>query len=148
MRLISIRKPAAMRPPSIGEITQLEAIAPILLQLAISQPPAAIPAPNTPPTMECVVETGAPTAVARLSHNAPANRAAIISQIKVSLSPINAGSMIPFLIVLTTSPPATSAPAASKMTAITIAPVSVNALEPTAGPTLLATSLAPIFIAI
>ena len=55
--------------------------------------------------------------------------------------------MMPFLIVLTTSPPAISAPAASNIAAIAIAPASVRAFDPTAGPTLLATSLAPMFIA-
>ena len=35
----------------------------------------------------------------------------------------------------------------SKIAAIVIAPASVRAFEPTAGPTLLATSLAPMFIA-
>ena len=79
--------------------------------------------------------------------SAPASSAAIMSQIKISVSLIKAGSMMPFLMVPTTSPPAIRAPDASKMAAIKIAPVSVSAREPTAGPTLLATSLAPIFIA-
>ena len=39
-------------------------------------PPAATPAPSTAPTRECVVDTGAPTAVAMLSHSAPASNAA------------------------------------------------------------------------
>ena len=122
-------------------------MAPIFPQLAMPIPPAAIPAPSTPPTIECVVETGAPRAVAMFSQMAPASNAAIISHIKVSVSVICAGSMMPFLIVLTTSPPASNAPDASKIAAIMMAPVSVNAFEPTAGPTLLATSLAPMFIA-
>jgi hypothetical protein len=46
-------------------------------------------------------------------------------------------------IVDTTSPPARIAPAASKIAAMTSAPIMVSAREPTAGPTLLATSLAP-----
>ena len=136
-----------MIPPIIGEITQLAAICPILSQLATSQPPAAIPAPRTPPTIECVVDTGAPTAVAMLSHRAPASSAAIISQIKTSVLPMAAGSIIPFLIVLTTSPPAIRAPEASKIAAMAMAPNSVSAREPTAGPTLLATSLAPMLSA-
>ncbi len=117
-------------------------------QSAISRPPAAIPAPSTPPTIEWVVETGAPSAVAIFSQTAPASRAAIINQIKVSASPIMSGLIMPFLMVLTTSPPAMRAPAASKIAAIMMAPVRVRAREPTAGPTLLATSLAPIFMAI
>ena len=49
-----------MTPPINGEITQLATIVPTLPQSAIPQPPAAIPAPSTPPTMEWVVETGSP----------------------------------------------------------------------------------------
>ena len=51
-------------------------------------------------------------------------------------------------IVVMTSPPAIIAPAASKTAAISSAPIKVMAFEPTAGPTLLATSLAPILSAI
>ena len=61
-----------MMPPSTGEITQLEVILPIDPQLATPQPPAAMPAPKTPPTIEWVVDTGAPTYVAKFSHSAPA----------------------------------------------------------------------------
>jgi hypothetical protein len=57
-------------------------------------------------------------------------------------------SIIPHLIVFTTSQPAIIAPAASKIAAIKIAPHKVIAFEPTAGPILLATSFAQIFIAI
>jgi len=110
-------------------------------------PPAAMPAPSTPPTMEWVVETGAPAAVAILSQSAPASRAAVISQMKTLVSATASGLMIPLLMVLTTSPPAMMASAASKMAAMKIAPVRVRALEPTAGPMLLATSLAPMLSA-
>ena len=55
---------------------------------------------------------------------------------------------MPLEIVDTTSPPANIAPALSHKAAITNAPPIVRALDPTAGPTLLATSLAPIFNAI
>ena len=48
-------------------------------------------------------------------------------------------------IVLTTSPPAMMAPAPSQTAAIASAPASVSAFDPTAGPMLLATSLAPTF---
>ena len=106
-----------------------------------------MPAPSTAPTIECVVDTGAPTAVARLSQSAPASSAASMIHTKVSESLIRSGLMMPLRMVPTTSPPAISAPAASKTAAMTSAPASVNALEPTAGPTLLATSLAPMFIA-
>ena len=114
----------------------------------IVNPAAAIPAPITPPTIEWVVETGAPTDVAKLSQTAADKRAAVIAQINTSGLVIRAGSIMPFLIVFTTSPPAISAPAASNTAAITIAQKSVSAFEPTAGPTLFATSLAPMFIAI
>ena len=60
---------------------------------------------------------------------------------------IASGEMMPLRIVPVTSPPAMIAPAASNMAAMMMAPVSVRVLEPTAGPTLLATSLAPMFIA-
>jgi hypothetical protein len=56
---------AAIRPPSTGEITQLAAIAPMVGQLTMPKPAAAMPAPSTPPTIECVVETGAFRKVAR-----------------------------------------------------------------------------------
>ena len=55
--------------------------------------------------------------------------------------------MMPFWIVDTTSPPAISAPAASNTAAIINAPTIETAFDPTAGPRLLATSLAPMFIA-
>ncbi len=55
---------------------------------------------------------------------------------------------MPFLMVCTTSPPAIKAPPPSKTAAMTIAPPIVSAFDPTAGPTLLATSFAPMFIAI
>ena len=136
-----------MIPPRTGEITQDAAIVPTTPQSAMPQPPAATPAPRTPPTMECVVETGAPTAVAKFSHKAAASSPAIMIQMNVPVSPICAGSMIPLLIVPTTSPPAISAPDASNTAAMMIAPVRVIACDPTAGPTLLATSLAPMFSA-
>ena len=60
---------------------------------------------------------------------------------------MSAGSMMPFFTVLTTSPPAMIAPAASKKAAMAIAVVRVIANDPTAGPTLFATSLAPMFMA-
>src|SRR5690606_12084903 len=116
----------------------------MLPQLAIPIPPAARPAPSTPPTIEWVVDTGAPIQVAKLSQRAPASSAAVMSQIKVVVSDTSSGLIIPDLMVPTTLPPAISAPAASQNPANTIAPVRVRAPEPTAGPTLLATSLAPI----
>ena len=38
--------------------------------------------PITPPTIACVVETGAPTAVATFNHTAAAKSAAVIAQTK------------------------------------------------------------------
>ncbi len=58
--LMKARKAAAMTPPRIGEMTQLAAIADIVVQLTRPKPAAAMPAPITPPTMACVVDTGAP----------------------------------------------------------------------------------------
>jgi len=56
-------------------------------------------------------------------------------------------SMIPPLIVFTTSPPAIIAPLASNIAAMIIAHQIVIAFAPTAGPILFATSFAPILIA-
>ncbi len=147
--LIANRNEAAIIPPINGEIIHELTMAPMVPQSTILNPAAAIPPPITPPTMEWVVDTGAPANVARFNHNAAASNAAIMAQIKLSVSVPNwLISMMPPLMVDTTSPPAIKAPAASKIIAIMMAPPMVNALEPTAGPTLLATSLAPIFIAI
>ncbi len=97
--------------------------------------------------IEWVVDTGAPKAVAMFSHTAAASNAAVISQMKRSGSVTASGRMMPFWMVETTSPPAISAPAASNTAAMISAPTIDSAFEPTAGPTLLATSLAPMFIA-
>src|SRR5690606_37559258 len=128
-------------------MTQLEAIAAMTGQLTMAHPEEAMPAPMTPPTMECVVETGAPSQVAMFSQMAAPSRAPVMTQTKTLASPMVSGSMMPFLTVLTTLPPAMIAPAASNVAAMTMAVVNVIASEPTAGPTLLATSLAPMLIA-
>ena len=130
-----------------GEISQLRTMLPITPQSTAAKPAAATPAPSTPPTIECVVEIGAPRAVARLSHRAAASSAAIMSQTKVWVSGMRLGSMMPLRIVPTTSPPAMMAPAASKTAATSSAPPSERTRAPTAGPTLLATSFAPMFSA-
>jgi len=117
-------------------------------QLTAEKPAAAIPAPMTPPTTEWVVDTGALTHVARLTQSAAEISAAIIAQMKTSAEAMAEGAMIPFEMVETTSPPARSAPALSKIAAIAMAPPSVSALAPTAGPMLFATSLAPMLSAI
>ncbi len=136
-----------MAPPIRGEITQLITMAPMVSQFTRPQPPAAMPAPMTAPMMECVVETGAPRAVARLSQSAPASKAANMTQANNAGSAMASASMMPPLMVPTTSPPATMAPSASNTAATTMAQPMVRAPEPTAGPMLLATSLAPMFMA-
>jgi hypothetical protein len=73
--------------------------------------------------------------------------AAIMAQTKVAGSATFAGSMMPLEMVETTSPPAMMAPAVSNTAAMTSAANRVIALAPTAGPTLLATSLAPMLSA-
>src|SRR6056297_271104 len=146
--LISQRNSAAMTPPRTGEITQLAAMALIVGQFTAANPAAEMPAPMTPPTTECVVDTGAPTHVARFTQSAADKSAAIIAQMKVAALPMLSGAMMPFAIVETTSPPAISAPALSNTTAMAIAPPIVRAFAPTAGPMLLATSLAPILSAL
>ena len=148
MLLIKKSNNAAITPPLTGEITQLATIPPSSSQFATPKPPAAIPAPKTPPTIACVVETGAPIAVAACSQIAPEIKAANINIINVLLSPIASIEIIPERTVSTTSPPAINAPEISQTAAIIIAPVIVNALEPTAGPILFATSFAPILNAI
>ena len=147
--LIANKNKAAITPPITGEMTHELAILAIVPQSTMLKPAAAIPAPITPPTIECVVETGALAHVAKFNHKAAASNAAIIAHMKWSVfSPKASISMMPFLIVDTTSPPAIMAPLASKIIAMTIAQPIVIAFDPTAGPTLFATSLAPIFIAI
>src|SRR3546814_2321981 len=68
LRLATYNRNAATMPPNSGEITQLAAMLVMVPQLATSQPAAATPAPSTPPTMEWVVDTGAPIQVARRSE--------------------------------------------------------------------------------
>ncbi len=51
---------AAITPPDSGEMTQLAAILPITAQFTASTPAAIEALPITAPTMECVVDTGAP----------------------------------------------------------------------------------------
>ena len=145
--LMAYRNSAANTPPITGEITQLATILAMTAQSAMPQPPAAIPAPRTPPTMEWVVDTGAPIQVARFSHRAPARSAAVISHTKALTSSSLSAAIMPPLMVETTSPPAMMAPPASNTAAIRTAPPSDSAPDPTAGPTLLATSFAPILIA-
>ena len=101
-----------MTPPSTGEITHEAAILLIVAQFTALNPAAAMPAPITPPTTEWVVETGAPTQVARFTQRADETNAAIIAQTKISAEATAAGSMMPFEMVLTTSPPASKRPGA------------------------------------
>ncbi len=137
----------ATKPPSAGEMTQLAAMLPSVAQSMAAKPAAAMPAPATPPTTACVVDTGAPIHVARLIHRAEEISAASISRTNTPWSDTAAGLTMPLEIVVTTSAPAISAPALSNTAAIASAPPMVSALAPTAGPTLLATSLAPMLSA-
>ena len=121
--LIKAKNIAATAPPNTGEITQLAAIMLIELQFTAPRPAAAIPAPMTPPTTEWVVETGAPTHVARLTQSAEETSAAIIAQMNTRVSDTPAGSMMPLEMVETTSPPASKAPADSHKAAMTMARV-------------------------
>ena len=130
-------------PPIKGDSSQLKKIDATTNQSTTLVPTAASPAPSTPPTMACVVDTGAPKYVARCTHSAEASSADIMIHTNVSAFGTRAGSMMPLEIVSTTSLPAISAPAHSKTAAMMSAPDMVSARAPTAGPTLLATSLAP-----
>ena len=67
-------------------------------------------------------------------HSEAASRAESIAQIKVSSFSKDSTEMIFLDMVLTTSPPAMSAPAASKIAAMASAAERVSAFEPTAGP--------------
>ncbi len=128
--LMNDRNSAAITPPSTGEITQLAAICPIVGQFTAATPAAAIPAPITPPTMECVVDTGAPSQVARFSQSDAAISADIIAQMKICGSAIASGDTMPPEMVLTTSPPAISAPAVSKTAAIIKRPTHGQGISP------------------
>ncbi len=68
-----------MRPPSRGEIIHEAAILPMVPHETMAKPPAAIPAPITPPTIECVVDTGALSHVAKVNHSAADRRAAAMA---------------------------------------------------------------------
>src|SRR5690606_23706996 len=81
--LMIIRMVAAIIPPMTGEMTQLAAIAPMVGQFTMAKPADTMPEPTTPPTTACVVDTGAPINVARLTHRADASSAAIMTMMKV-----------------------------------------------------------------
>src|SRR5574343_408846 len=147
VRLIRYKNRAATTPPIRGETTQLATICPMVDQFTTPQSPATMPAPITAPMMEWVVETGAPSTVATLSHKAPASNADNINHVNSSGLANAFGSMMPPLMVRTTSPPAMMAPSASNTAAIKMAQPKLMAPDPTAGPMLLATSLAPMFMA-
>ena len=68
---------------------------------------------------------------------------------RISIGPFvsTSAETMPSEMVVTTSPPASRAPAVSKKAAISRAAPMVSALAPTAGPTLFVTSLAPMFMA-
>lgn len=130
----------------IGDVTQLDEISTITRQLTGSGPTAAMPAPMTAPTIAWVVETGALSQVARLTHKAAAISAAIMIQASNPSGTCTASTILDEM-VFTTSPPAIVAPRISKIAAITSACAIVIARAPTAAPTLFVTSFAPIFIA-
>lgn len=139
---------AAIIQPNNGDMNQLETIFHIVHQSTTQNQRAAIHQPITHHTIEWVVETGALKNVARLSHNDAENNAESIIKIKILTSFINQTSIIPFFTVSTTSHQAITAQSNSNTAAIIIACFNFKAHEPTAGQTLLATSLAHIFTAI
>ena len=110
-----------------------------------STPTPTAPKPTMAPTIECVVETGQPSDDAIKSHVAAAKSEASIPYTNNSGLDENApASRIPFLTVAVTSPPAKTAPANSKITAMMTACLNVIAPEPTEVPMAFATSFAPI----
>ena len=146
--LMKSNNSAAIMPPNNGDIIQLAAILDIVLQFTMEKPAAPIPPPKTPPTIEWVVDTGAFKIVARFIQSAADNNAASIMIWNLPTSSASPGDTIPLATVFTTSPPASNAPAASQIAAMITAVATVKTFPPTAGPILLATSLAPMFIAI
>ena len=155
--LITLKIIKAMRPPAKGEINQLATICPILPQLTELKPAATIPKPATAPTMECVVDTGIPAQVAKLSQMAAERRAADMPMTRSAAASPSimpgkearaAGSTMPLRIVSVTWEPTRTAPANSQIPAAITAFFTERAPEPTASAMELATSLAPMFQAI
>src|SRR3546814_14784924 len=66
---------AAIPAPKTGDTIQLAAIAAMVVQLTSPKPATVMPAPRMPPTIECVVDTGAFNRVASLIHRAAAKSA-------------------------------------------------------------------------
>src|SRR3546814_2590677 len=124
---------AAIPAPKTGDTIQLAAIAAMVVQLTSPKPATVMPAPRMPPTIECVVETGAFNRVARLIHRAAAKSALSIRSRNAVTLTSGPGEMMPLETVLTTSAPANSAPAASQTAAIRTAARTVSTLPPTAG---------------
>ena len=95
--------------------------------------------------MLCVVETGQPIQLAIVSQIAAASNADNIPQTRISGFPkIGVGSIMLFLIVFVTCPPARKAPVNSKIAAIIMACFTLIAPDPTDVPIAFATSFAPI----
>ena len=131
-----------------GEINHDMTIVPMTGQDTTENPAATMPAPTTPPTTEWVVETGARRKVAMWIHIAEASPAELMTRMKSRAERSICGLRSLEETVVTTSPPASRAPEASHTAAMASAPVMVSARPPTAGPMLLATSLAPTLSAI
>src|SRR6185437_9875083 len=137
----------ATAAPRTGVAIQLVAIAAIDSQFTAPMPAAVAPAPITPPTMAWVVETGAPIQVEKLIQRADEISAASMMWIRIAGSEMASGTTIAVEMVATTALPARRAPRLSQTAAMASAPAIVIALAPTAGPTLLATSFAPMLSA-
>ncbi|KUP95103.1 hypothetical protein TRIHO_00010 [Tritonibacter horizontis] len=146
-RWISARSAIASPAPISGDSIQLAAMLLKVIQSTAPKPTAAMLAPMIAPMMLWVVETGAPIQVARLTQSAEAAMAAIIALISTSGALMAAGWISRCDTVATTSLPPSSAPAVSARAAAMRAAAIGSALAPTAGPMLLATSLAPMLIA-
>ena len=145
-RRMKTKRPNAMAPPTRGEKIQLAAIRPILAHRMAPKPPPTKPKPTTAPTMEWVVETGIPRAVATWSQMAAASRAEVMPQrMRLGLGAKTAGSTMPFRTVSVTWEPTRTAPASSKTAAMITACFRVKAPDPTEVPMALARSLAPMF---
>src|SRR3546814_17406435 len=86
---------AAKPAPKTGETIQLATIAAMVSQSTSPKPATVMPAPRTPPTIECVVETGAFSRVARLIHRAAAKRALSIRSRKAVTLTSEHGELMP-----------------------------------------------------
>lgn len=110
-------------------------------------PTEAVPAPTSPPIIECVVLTGSPKRVAMVRKEDDPMMAHIMASMRTAGSAsYRWGSMILSRTVAATREPTLTDPANSMQAAMTIACLSVRDREETDEANELATSLAPSWV--